>query len=199
MFACRNAKDVGALLRLSRVQALALPSPRISNSIAHAEIYWDCRIKRTECNTPNVDVSAAYLLGDVQICEIWTPKITFVNVLFTNMFWPAHPFGLFESDANIRNLYECCIVSGRLFCKIRVFFLISAQNKAVFMLLLRMWKDRLSPPCDTYGGDYTRKSLSTGFISLFVAERCDKSKDCRKQAFVPRIHTKPECSIQFSM
>ena len=32
-------KDVGALLRLSRVWALALPCTRISNSIAHAEIY----------------------------------------------------------------------------------------------------------------------------------------------------------------
>ena len=35
-------------------------------------------------NTPYADVSVALLLGDVQICEIWTPKITFEDVLFIN-------------------------------------------------------------------------------------------------------------------
>lgn len=40
--------------------------------------------------------------------------------------------------------------------------------------------------------DMTEQTSSNCPTVQSVAERCDESEDCRKQAFVPRIHTKPE-------
>ena len=92
IFAIIYAKDVGALLRLSRIWALALPRTRISNSIAHAEIYWDCRnrmdrVQYTQSGRFSCVSSSAW------ICEIQMLKITFVNVLFTNKIWPLTLLG----------------------------------------------------------------------------------------------------------
>ena len=54
------------------------------------------------------------------------------------------PFcGPFESDANIRNNFKCCSFLGCLFCKSRVFFLISTQNQTILRLLWQSWKDKV--------------------------------------------------------
>ena len=127
IFAIIYAKDVGALLRLSRIWALALPRTRISNSIAHAEIYWDCRnrmdrVQYTQSGRFSCVSSSAW------ICEIQMLKITFVNVLFTNKIWPAHPFGLFESV----QMYELFlnVVSFWTIFFAKVMFFSSSQPQA---------------------------------------------------------------------
>ena len=75
-------KDVGALLRLSRVWALALPCTRISNSIAHAEIYWDCHYKTDSIQYTQCERFGCVLFLYFGICEIHTQKITFVTSFY---------------------------------------------------------------------------------------------------------------------
>ncbi len=151
IFAIIYAKDVGALLRLSRIWALALPRTRISNSIAHAEIYWDCRnrmdrVQYTQSGRFSCVSSSAW------ICEIQMLKITFVNVLFTNKIWPAHPFGLFESV----QMYE-------LFLNVVSFWTIFLQKSCIILHLSQ--KSSLFP---VNGGPLCSKDCEQRSVTDFV-------------------------------
>ena len=63
-------------------------------------------------NTPNVDVSVAFLRREFKFARFGTPKITFVNVLLPIKI-PSHPCGLTESSAKIRRIYKLCKVLGK--------------------------------------------------------------------------------------
>ena len=50
------------------------------------------------------------------------------------------PLRAIRVGANIRNLFECCIVMGRLFCKSHVIFLISAPKPSEFDAFIAIGK-----------------------------------------------------------
>ena len=56
-------------------------------------------------NTPKVDVSVAFS-SELLICEIYTSKITFVNVLYHKSYNPLHPCGLPESVAKVGIIFD---------------------------------------------------------------------------------------------
>lgn len=83
---------------LSRVQAFALPFPRISNAASPRrddimQCGWQAHQwpATTRYNTPYVDVTLPLLLGISQSCEVWTQKKTSVNVLFLLKSDLTHP------------------------------------------------------------------------------------------------------------
>ena len=101
---CVKRKDVGALLRLSHGRALASPRLRISNSIAHAEIY--CRVCPLEAghNTLKVDVPVAFLLR-LNLRDS-TVEDNVRKRPFSTKFRPAHPYGLPKSATKIQKISE---------------------------------------------------------------------------------------------
>jgi len=54
-------------------------------------------------NTSTWTFRLRFLLGDKQICEIWTPKITFVNVLLTHNVMTFKPFRAIRVGAKVQN------------------------------------------------------------------------------------------------
>ena len=138
---------------------IALPQDK-QLEIAHAVIYcdhlqmWTDGVQYTHCGR------FGCVSSEARICEIRRPKITFVNVLFTNKYDPHTLWRLLESGTKIMNIFWI----SKLFPKfIEWPFTQIAKIVSTDMGWLTNWKPRAEPQISQLDTDGTARTDDTDF------------------------------------